>query len=336
MILYDTSQDEDININEAILQAVKDDNGGIDTPRTVSPAPGSNSQTPKQVISPFPSSSDVREKTGSSQSLKGADGQGSSKEKLGSSQSLKLADRLDTQISDLVPVRSAEIPETSQDLTSSVVENVNVTKDLSKILPDLVTHNTIEGNVPKENLIQTSPRFTESWTNPSQTNETVKQSEKVDYNSNVNSKEPSQTSLHENFENLKLSNQNEEVPSITNDYNSYSHVIEKEPIKSVSDSESKKEWSVDGRTVWNRMEYFKRPLPPNFEIPPIGEYLEIHVNCIHDPSNFVCIPYNMMNELNQLLLDMIDYFHPAPPPVSYMFYLLDVLVATINFQLNLS
>ena len=29
-----------------------------------------------------------------------------------------------------------------------------------------------------------------------------------------------------------------------------------------------------------------------------------------------CIPYSMMNDLNQLLIEMIEYFHPAPPPVS--------------------
>ena len=32
-------------------------------------------------------------------------------------------------------------------------------------------------------------------------------------------------------------------------------------------------------------------LPPNFEIPPEGDYLDIHVNSIHDPSNFVVGPF---------------------------------------------
>ena len=316
MILYDTSQDEDININEAILQAVKADNGGIDSPRTVSPAPGSNPQTPRQILSPGQSSTDVRERTCSNQSLNRAEAQGSSRETLGPSQNLNSADRLDTQIPDLVQNNSAENLGPSQKLTLNVIQNANVSENSNVVLSDLRSL----GNVSQHNLIQNVPRFTESWTNPTQTNETEKQSVKVDYNSNVNDRETSQSSLHENLtynlESLKLSNQDEEVPSTTNQYNTSGQMIENEPIKSVSDNESKKDWSLDGRTLWNRLEYFKRPLPPNFEIPPIGEYLEIHVNCIHDPSNFVCIPYTMMNELNQLLLDMIDYFHPAPPSVS--------------------
>ena len=346
VILYDTSQDEDVNINEAILQAVKEDGGGIDTPRTVSPAPGSNPPTPKQVISPVQSSADVRERTGSNQSLKAAGRsdlvQRTSSEKLDSSQSLKSADGLVTQHSDTTRRKSAEKLGSSQNLTpnveSNVSENIKDSEDSSIFLSDPRFKGQSEDNISEHNENKNVPRFTESWTKPSQTNETVKHSKKVDNNSNVSERETSATSLHENltntFESLKLSNQHEEVPSTTNQFKGSGHVIEKEPIKSVTASEPKKEWSFDGRTIWNRTEYFKRPLPPNFEIPPIGDYLDIHVNFIHDPSNFVCIPYAMMNELNQLLVDMIEYFHPTPPPVSIVKKLNTRKIAVIVLNLN--
>jgi len=54
VVLYDTSGDTDININEAILKAIEADGGGIDTPRNISPA-----ITPR-TASPAPSRGDSR------------------------------------------------------------------------------------------------------------------------------------------------------------------------------------------------------------------------------------------------------------------------------------
>lgn len=55
-MLYDTSGDSDININETILRTIEAEGGGIDTPRTVSPSPvASATATPTRVLSPVPS-----------------------------------------------------------------------------------------------------------------------------------------------------------------------------------------------------------------------------------------------------------------------------------------
>ncbi|XP_052271235.1 tudor domain-containing protein 7-like isoform X3 [Dreissena polymorpha] len=55
VVLYDTSGDVDININETILRTIESEGGGIDTPRTVSPSPkNSATATPTSVLSPVP------------------------------------------------------------------------------------------------------------------------------------------------------------------------------------------------------------------------------------------------------------------------------------------
>ncbi|KAL4217941.1 Tudor domain-containing protein 7 [Mactra antiquata] len=51
-----------------------------------------------------------------------------------------------------------------------------------------------------------------------------------------------------------------------------------------------------------------------YKLPPVGEYLDVHVNFARDPSNFVCIPYDKMNELNDLLLNMLEYYSKANLP----------------------
>lgn len=57
VILYDTSGESDVNINETILRTIEAEGGGIDTPRTVSPSPvTSATATPTRVLSPVPSS----------------------------------------------------------------------------------------------------------------------------------------------------------------------------------------------------------------------------------------------------------------------------------------
>ena len=270
VILYDTSNDEDININEAILQAIKEEGGGIDTPRTLSPAPGSNSPTPKQVISPVQSATNLTDnvKRSSSQSLRSSeksDSQTSVSSKTKSSEKLDSSPKL-TESRDTLNIGRPEITGISEAKAGS-----------NEALPTQVTLQTsvIDKDVI-EDKISEIPRFSSSWTNPTQDGDNQRDSKKVDHNSNVNNT----NNVINDIENLNLSNQNEEVPSLTNQYVASDHVISNEPMKA-------KEWTRDGRTVWNPVEYSKRPLPPNFKIPPLGEYLDIHVNFIHDPSNFV-------------------------------------------------
>ncbi|WAR16290.1 TDRD7-like protein, partial [Mya arenaria] len=53
VVLYDTSGDSDLNINETILRTIASEGGGIDSPKTISPIT-SASQTPNRVLSPVP------------------------------------------------------------------------------------------------------------------------------------------------------------------------------------------------------------------------------------------------------------------------------------------
>ena len=329
VILYDTSQDEDVNINEAILQAVRDDDGGIDTPRTLSPAPGSTPSTPKQVISPGQSATNITVvKSSSSQNIKTSDSRSSDSlhargsEKLDSGENINLTPV--SQIVNQTEIIEASVMNQSKVTETSVVKQTEIIEPLvmnqskaaetslvnqTEIIDSSVVKGRIDvGNAPdlgsevneiqsisktaatdqipsdeklsKKEEIETVPRFTASWTNPSVVTEDKKGGEMIDFNSVANRTEIStesdgvQAALNKNivnnFESLSLSNEN-----VSKDY-----VIEK-------DSPMPKQWSLDGRTIWNPVEYSKRPLPPNFEIPPVGEYVDIHVNCIHDPSNFV-------------------------------------------------
>ena len=286
MILYDTSQDEDVNINEAILQAVRDDDGGIDTPRTRSPAPGSTSSTSKRVISPWQSTTNVTaDKTSSSLSVKSSNSQSS--DSLSAKDSAKgiSARGSSNQINSkeinsepVVPVDSGNDSgsgnkeDSETDLIS--VDNDNIAKEIYRIVDEIPDE--AKQSVKEEG--ETIPRFTASWTSPSSVKDEKK--EAVDYNSNVNSTEDSIKS--------------EQIQSVLN--NNVVDTLESLSLSTENDSsdsgiENKvdvtRQWSLDGRNIWNPVEYSKRPLPPNFEIPPIGDYLDVHVNFIHDPSNFV-------------------------------------------------
>ena len=64
----------------------------------------------------------------------------------------------------------------------------------------------------------------------------------------------------------------------------------------------------DEKSLWNQ-EYWKRPLPKKVAIPESGEYIDCHVTKVFDPTNFVCIPFRSMLDLNQLLRDCIEYFN---------------------------
>ena len=301
MILYDTSQDEDVNINEAILQAVRDDDGGIDTPRTQSPAPGSTSSTPKRVISPWQSTTNVTaDKTSSSLSIKSSNSQSS--DSLSAKDSAKgisarnSANQINSKeinsepvvpVSQTVNVTETAVVDSGNNSDSGnkedsgtdliTVDNDNIAKEIYRIVDEIP--DDAKQSVGEER--ETIPRFTASWTSPSSVKDEKK--EAVDYNSNVNSTEDSikseqiQSVLNNNvvdtLESLSLSTENE---------SSDSGIENKDSVT--------RQWSLDGRNIWNPVEYSKRPLPPNFEIPPIGDYLDVHVNFIHDPSNFVVGP----------------------------------------------
>ncbi|XP_062599955.1 tudor domain-containing protein 7-like, partial [Saccostrea cucullata] len=55
--------------------------------------------------------------------------------------------------------------------------------------------------------------------------------------------------------------------------------------------------------------YNKRPVPKTFTIPPKGEYCDLHIINIFDPTNFVCIPFQHMAESEKLLKEMMEYFN---------------------------
>ncbi|XP_061178264.1 tudor domain-containing protein 7-like [Saccostrea echinata] len=55
--------------------------------------------------------------------------------------------------------------------------------------------------------------------------------------------------------------------------------------------------------------YNTRPVPKTFVTPPKGEYLDIHIINIFDPTNFVCIPFQHMTESEKLLNEMLEYFN---------------------------
>ena len=52
----------------------------------------------------------------------------------------------------------------------------------------------------------------------------------------------------------------------------------------------------------------KCPLPQNFLIPPVGDNLDIHVNFIHDPSNFVVGLYERKILIIYLLISLNECF----------------------------
>lgn len=62
--------------------------------------------------------------------------------------------------------------------------------------------------------------------------------------------------------------------------------------------------------------YNTRPVPKKFEIPPKGEYCDVHIINIFDPTNFVCIPFQFMNELDELIRKMIEYFNSVEEKLS--------------------
>ncbi|XP_052085728.1 tudor domain-containing protein 7B-like isoform X29 [Mytilus californianus] len=65
----------------------------------------------------------------------------------------------------------------------------------------------------------------------------------------------------------------------------------------------------DEMSLWVHEEYWKRPLPQPMNIPERGDYIDCHVSKVFDPTNFVCIPYGSMADLDQLLKDCIEYFN---------------------------
>ncbi|XP_078331753.1 tudor domain-containing protein 7-like isoform X3 [Crassostrea virginica] len=62
--------------------------------------------------------------------------------------------------------------------------------------------------------------------------------------------------------------------------------------------------------------YNTRPVPKKFAIPPRGEYCDIHIINVFDPTNFACIPFQHMSELNDLLSNMIEHFNSVEDKVT--------------------
>ncbi|XP_060571770.1 tudor domain-containing protein 7-like isoform X2 [Ruditapes philippinarum] len=202
VILYDTSEDNDININDTILRTIEAEGGGIGTPRTESPSPANSaSSTPQRVLSPLPRPVDTTE--------------------------------------DSIPVKKL-------DTNSNPVIQTNQT-------------NGFTSSVSSQ---QVSP-------NVSQSSE-LSQNSDASVNSDISMKSKSSEFL-DNSQNVSR------------------------PILGRSPGGQKN--SNDNESV-----------PRPFQIPEVGEYLDVHVAFVHDPSNFVCIPYNEMAKLNTLLLDMRAYY----------------------------
>ncbi|XP_055998520.1 tudor domain-containing protein 7-like isoform X3 [Ostrea edulis] len=76
-----------------------------------------------------------------------------------------------------------------------------------------------------------------------------------------------------------------------------------------SEGDSNKMYKNDDIALLDINVYNTRPVPEKFKIPPRGEYLDIHVINVFDPTNFACIPFQHMTELDELVKNMMEYFN---------------------------
>lgn len=200
VILYDTSCDNEININETILRTIEAEGGGISTPKTESPSPGNSAtSTPQRVLSPVPG--DVK-----------------SSSAIGDS---KTAKKLDNNANPVVGSVSADSEEQLAGAGPSVTAEISTNKFQSS-------------QQLSPNLLQLSVNSDTSA------------------NSDISMKSKSSELL-------------DNVPNLSR------------PIlgRSTSGKDSVQELASDNDE------------PKPFQIPPVGEYLEVHVNFVHDPSYFV-------------------------------------------------
>ncbi|XP_023931680.1 tudor domain-containing protein 7B-like [Lingula anatina] len=54
------------------------------------------------------------------------------------------------------------------------------------------------------------------------------------------------------------------------------------------------------------------PRPPLLQIPKPGDYLDVHVSLVFNPGNFVCVPYESMEETLELMAQMSVFYTKVP------------------------
>ncbi|XP_052762944.1 tudor domain-containing protein 7-like isoform X2 [Mya arenaria] len=219
VVLYDTSGDSDLNINETILRTIASEGGGIDSPKTISPIT-SASQTPNRVLSPVPN----------------------------------IESRTDN----------------TSGRVSSPVLNIETRTHNPSALPDNLKRNT---SPRSDNRI---PSIENNSSIPTTRTEAI-------------------NDLNNDIQNMKVSNADQDNNSDQDNNN-----VSKSAINSDSVSRSSEGKSTSGLTP--------------FVIPPVGEYIDVHVNFVEDPHSFVCIPYNEMGKLNKLLVDMLHFYRNTEMP----------------------
>ncbi|KAK3087348.1 hypothetical protein FSP39_004943 [Pinctada imbricata] len=59
---------------------------------------------------------------------------------------------------------------------------------------------------------------------------------------------------------------------------------------------------------WDAQSYNQRQIPPKVKVPDPKNYWDVHVVNVFDPSNFICIPFDGMIPLTDMLKSMMEYF----------------------------
>lgn len=243
VILYDTSSDSDININETILRTIEAEGGGI----------GSSSSTPR-VLSPAQSASDMNSNV--------------------NSEGKRRVDDKSSKNTD-VQARTGEISTCAINSQTPVSETDQ-----------------------NSNSLKTSPQV-----NGSLTADSIYNSDQTTGNtetSAVNNVSPPRQMIADQMADVSL---NEKLTTPASQQSVTRPILGRSPdAKTAKDS--------------NVTEQLSEDYPKPFRVPPVGEFLDLHINYVYDPSRFVCMPFHEMGKLNQLLLDMIEYYKESKHQMS--------------------
>lgn len=278
VILYDTSGKDDVNINDLILKTVsaEAESSLLVASQTVSPA-GSVSSIPdkvkpdsaksfqqsspalprKNISSPKPSSKDSTPKTSP-----------------GSSSSAK---------DEKAVISKQNVSSKTLSASKQTNQTKKLTSDTSKVLgynKNPAAKSSTKVGQAQEEIEEGS----DSWETESEEEFVEQECEddgvKMDHNSN-----------------LKFTS----IDEICDSIDSKCKIIKKSPSpppsSSSSDATSLYTWSknstsqndeeYDDSKLWITEEYHKFHLPVVFSVPPIGEFCDIHVSFVFDPTNFV-------------------------------------------------
>ncbi|KAJ8306757.1 hypothetical protein KUTeg_015694 [Tegillarca granosa] len=300
VILYDTSGKDDVNINDLILKtvSVEAESSLLVASQTVSPADSLSSipdkVKPDSAKSSQQSSPALPRKNLSS--LKPSSKDSTPKASPGSScigkdeKSVILKENLSSKTSTV-----SRQTEKTQKLTSNTVKTFETKKPASKVSAKFVQaqDDTEEGSDSWET--ESEEEFVEQ--------EYEEEEDKTDHNSN-----------------LKFTS----IDEICDSIDSKCKIITKSPSpQPSSDVTSLYTWNkndkdgtshndneeYDDSELWIPKEYHKLPLPDVYSVPPVGEFCDIHVSFVFDPTNFVCNPYESLAELNDLHQEMYHYFN---------------------------